>query len=421
MAQAQLEMRQLGLGTLEEGSFSAVPYTQYWPEVYAPAAQDLTGRNKHTFLRQAGRLGDFVSHVTEDVVRGGDLSNLGDYPDFLRQRKPNLLAALTAWDESLGNFNAMQDGQGDLLRAAGLLLGNNVTPEMNKTGGVVSEPNPSTVYKAFASLWRNNPIECQQPSSQLLLAAQLVHKAAWVDTDSQRQDRLFGIADSMYSRICDAGINWYDGKVLAGELRADIRFHVWGNRLREGIAHGNTAQQQHAEKELRSLMQARAASFMRAHAHIAATSKESDNQSGVLFERFVSLAVRDRILSDWQRGKDSTGFEVRQSFAHEDTSSAHLKPNPSFDIVIQHHEPKGRIRTTPVQLKLRYSGSSEGGDDAYLPGIVYVRTHGLNMTQMNGAAMLLERKYSGPNRDNQDAAPSLLDVQRQLGHLLVAA
>src|ERR1019366_8787763 len=123
---AEAEIRQSGLATLEEGHLSDAPYTGYWTDVYSPALRALKPDTKSYTYKNIEALGQFTADITQQVVREGDVQGVGTYPYIMEHVTPSLYAVLEAWDKSLGSFSAMSDGQGDLLRAAGLLIASNV-------------------------------------------------------------------------------------------------------------------------------------------------------------------------------------------------------------------------------------------------------------------------------------------------------
>jgi len=409
----------LKLGTLEQQYPDGLPYTKYWSDIYGPPAVDLD-KSARSKVR---KLSQFVSHVTETAIRGADFEGIEDFPNIMPEAEKTCGTVIKAWDAALGSFNPMTDGQGDLLRAAGLLLQNNVIPSKGEFSGV-KERDPSTVYEAFSSMFRRNPIQEQAPGKQLLLAAELVHKAGWVEPNPQRQAALFDKAETMYDRITQAEGNnrWVKGRMRAAAHGADIRFNRAMSEFEEVQRRKDVPAQHRVISKLERLMRERASNVEELYHYYKGHKGETGGEiKGLLFELFVPLAVRDIIVSDLHPGVKDTRYEVRHAFSSEDQSAAGITPRPSFDLVVQRYVDDG-IVTTPVELKIGVGrGVSEKVErKQHLEGIVLVRKEDLDPSQIYEAASALRKKYSRPgNREFHGDAEAFQDLQQDLGRRLM--
>lgn len=365
------------LPTLEQPG-ATVPYTDYWKKTF-PALLEGAGVFTVAAVDQAARLGSFMSRVSQGLIRELDLSCLNPSPGVVPlQRNPSVATGIHLWNRALGSFNQLESAQGDLLRAAGLLLEGNIDPRRGSF--VPVSGNPSDTYKAFGFLFGHNPVEVQRPTPDLLLAAELVHKAAWTETNLGRQARLFSMAEAMYSRLID-GQGPSEERFRAMQYRADIRFHAVGDSLRAAILKTNATKISALEAQAETMVVQQLGEAIQLSDWVVEnlqqiTPAERNTRHGLLGEATLALCFRARLLEE---GIERLALnEIRRAFSHEDQvlSGGSLKPNTSFDFVKQGFDLRGHIySTTPIQLKLRspktISEKRRPVDAAsYMPGIL---------------------------------------------------
>lgn len=400
------------LTTLEVPTASPAAYTHYWDELRHDHPEALAGQRD---IEKIGKLGKLIAKGSFGVVRDLDTTAAQALSQVRPEAGNSVSEAVQTWDRMLGTFNHMEEGEGDMLRAAGLVLSDNVVKNA-KDEFIPASGEPGTVYDAFVSMFENNKMEDQKSTPALLTAGQLVHKAGWVEKDPYKQTHLFDIADKIYSRIYeDASLPWQDHKFLAGQLRADIRFHAIGRNFRS-LAPGNVAARNDLAQRAVGLMREQIGNLMRMSQLMnkVKTPQEKSEWSGKMFEAFALIALRDALYIS--PDAPVVGYEVRRAFTSEDEPlNLHTgKRRDAFDLVIQKYDQSGKvIATNPVQLKLGKNSDEKGN---YRPEITYVRVTNLSPQRMMQAADNLLVAYGehdyhkgiGPLREVQATLQSTL-------------
>lgn len=168
------------------------------------------------------------------VIRDVDLYSVALLSDLKGLPQDQTISnGVADWDRTAGTGNGYSEGQGDLLRAAGLLLHANFSGKPEDFALPLTDSDE--VYQRFMGLLESNNLDQQRPSKDLLLAGQLVHMAGWVEKDEQRQEHLFAAAVAVYDRIYnDPNAVWID-RLTAGQYRADIYFEWLSQEMRESV------------------------------------------------------------------------------------------------------------------------------------------------------------------------------------------
>lgn len=379
------------LNTLEKGPATARPYTEYWSEF-----PDTIGLAKPSDIEKTRRMGRYLNDLTGYVIRGAEPHNIELYTDiFTDEPQDQTIAnAVAEWDRSVGTFNSYREGQGDLLRGAGLLL------HANFSGDPEEFSFPSTasceVYERFMSLFGNNSLKQQKPTPDLLLAGQLVHKAGLIEANPDRREHLLAASQSVYDRIYnDPDAVWID-RLTAGQYRSDIHFEWLAEEMREAVKYQDTSYLADLRDLAIDLIRESATDFQQAgrlldrakESQEAVGGYEGHEWVGFMAQVFRRIAARDMIHV---RSKPTLAarYGIRGAFEHEDRPrNLKLYPKQSFDDVVQRRDINGNIaETTPVQVWLQSyrhkprPGKEEG---AYgrIPCIVIT---GLSHYQMKGA------------------------------------
>lgn len=349
------------------------------------------------------------------VARGADPEELPSYTDQLKPSERTIEGTIERWDRAQGTFNHMEGGQGDMLRAAGLLLKDNFTGTPGEFG--VTRRGEDSVYGAFSDLLDNIDLSEQAPTPTLLLAGELIHKAAWTEPDAKRQQRLFDGAEAIYTRIYeDPKAPWQDHKFRAGQYRSDIRFHVLSAQIREAVAGGDIiGKVSNLRREAMDMLREQIGDMnemrlLALKADGANKLEERNDWAGAMFEQFIQIALRHQI---YLQGNIQTAghYEVRRAFHSEDrpvTPKISIKKQ-QFDLVVQHYDNDGNVEeTTPIQLKLRQhaderedSKTAEEEAAAYTPEILFIRVTDLTPEGMRRIGEDMVRAYVGndPKRD----------------------
>ena len=377
-----LQAKQPTPNTLEVPSALAVPYQQHWRDFRE--ANDFVNIDD---VYKVCRLGSYLGTLASQVIRGADAAHIELEPDMQTHepQEATISNAVAEWDRTTDSFNPMNEGQGDLLRAAGLLMQANFSGHPEKFGLPSTESDE--VYERFASLFGNNDLALQRPTNELLLTGQLIHKAGWIEKDENRQEQLFCMAISTYDRIyADQAAEWSD-RLLASQYRADIYFHWLDQDIRSAIAIGDRDAVEASKALAVELLKEQLADLRQMGRFVEAADNSTDGAegsdghawAGSMLESFASIAARNRmyVRSELQTAPE---YSVRRAFRHEDEPrNFKLKPRRSFDIVMQRRAADGTIvHTTPVQLKLlgrkdeHKAGSREQGYGA-IPVVVVKR------------------------------------------------
>ncbi|HUP26680.1 MAG TPA: hypothetical protein VM124_03495 [Candidatus Limnocylindrales bacterium] len=337
---------------LEEG-----PYTGYWYDF--PIAKGLTNA---TDIAKTRALGSYVGRLSQHVIREVNPHCVAIMPDMQvhEPQAQTISNAVAEWDRSAGSLNHYGDGQGDLLRGAGLLLHANHIGDHDSFG--LPDTESSEVYVRFMSLFGNNSLEQQAPTRDLLLAGQLIHKAGWVEDKADRQGQLFAAAVSVYDRIYkDPNAAWID-RLIAGQYRSDIYFDWLAEEMREAVKYQDKSHLEDLQAIAMDLIRESAADLQQTGRLLASANAleapvggwRGSEWAGFMLEGFVKLAVRD-MLHVRSKPTLAARYGVRSAFAHEDNPrNLKIWPKQSFDIVVQRRDIRGNIaETTPFQLKLR--------------------------------------------------------------------
>lgn len=305
---------------------------------------------------------------------------------------------IEAWDGALGPFNPLEGG--DLLRGAATMLC------LNQIGSLKDLPpvrvsNPKDVVEAFLDVADQLEIGHQRPSHALLVGAQMVHKAAWVEQRSSviRHRDLLGVAEKLYGRLDDPSVPWGRDKFKAAGFRQDILSHLLSDELRQTIREGENPCQQR-DKAVRLLRIGvnnllRAAEFVR----------DSDNEvakrvvSGEMSELFTSLVIRDNVLV--RSPLAGARIEVRGAYAGEDEpcEPRNRKFDTSFDSVVDIVSANGEVvKAIPLQLKLGKGGETH--PTPYHPAIkvVTLKAFGSEIMARTGRDLLRTYDHDEFNR-----------------------
>lgn len=350
--------------TFENVTAPSGDYLGFWPgyaaqhEITDPAA-----------ARKTGELASYLGRLTTHVIRENDPLRVALMPHIITRepQDPTISNSVAEWDRTLGTLNPLTDCQPDLVRAAGLLMRANFlgAPEDFQLPGTSSEH----VNARFADLVLRNPWKHQGANEDLLLTAQLIHKAALLEPNETRREEMLEIAVSAYNRLYkDRSADWQN-RLLAGQYQADIYFYWLGQEMRQARDDGDL----HHFEELRGtaieLLQEQITDLRQIGRLLNLTDIgeageseangideepfEDSGWSGFMLESFAALAVRDLVYVC--SGIDTAATRsVRRAFRHEDQPrNLKLKPKQSFDLVVQTLGHKGEvIGTSPVQLKL---------------------------------------------------------------------
>lgn len=342
-----------------EASGARRPYLDYWSDL--PERLGITGQTEE--VDKARNMADYLNRLTENVVHGADLTSVSLMPDIFSggEQLSTLANGVEEWDRSLGSLNRLGGAQGDMLRAAGLLLRDNF---MGNPGDFqLPSEGSDRVDARFIDLLSRNFWELQTPNRHLLLIGQLIHKAAWLETNPIKQDELFEWSVEAYSRLFADNAAPDLVRLMAGQYQADI-YHEW---LRQELAESligdsgicpediqDTVADLLGEQIASLRVMAKLANEERPGKLIAEKSHadEVDYWPGFMLEAFTLLALRVQLLTCHDMHRAAV-IGARRAFTHEDQPrNLRLKPKTSFDIVIQRHEHEsGEVITTPVQLK----------------------------------------------------------------------
>ena len=340
---------------LEVPGLAGLPYEKFWTEFRD--TEDLVNLDD---VRKTCQMGSYLTGLTTNVVRGAELADTELMPDICtgEPQELNISNAIAEWDRSAGTFNKYREGQGDLLRAAGLLLYSNFAgdPESFSMTGSDSDQ----VYDQFAALTENNSWESQRPTADLLLAGQLIHKAAWIEADPSRQEHLFKTAVAAYDRLYnDPDAKWSD-RLQAGQFKADIHFQWLDQDIYEAAASGDHEALKAYQDMAFQLLSEQVVDLQKIGELVDLANKQGEVDgleafwwAGFMLERFMVIATRDLIYLR-TKPDHANEYGVRSSFTHEDQPrTLKLKPKRSFDMVVQHRNVEGQIAdTTSIQFKL---------------------------------------------------------------------
>ncbi|MDB5181988.1 MAG: hypothetical protein JWP13_751 [Candidatus Saccharibacteria bacterium] len=295
--------------------------------------------------------------------------------------------AVLAWDSSLGSFNHMQYGEGDLLRGAAILL------RTNHEGGpsefpVVRIPDPKNVPEAFLDVAEQlGDMTDQKPSRALKLGSQLVHKAALVERDSARQTALLEVAGAMYGRNYRADTPWDKEKIHTGQLLADINFH----RLSQNIRSACRARQgvKAYRREAAGLLRGQAEDLLR-YEDLLDKGGQPRNLSGNAFELLTTITVRHLVyLSSDLKGDHSQIRTAFDSEEHPMHPGGTLRKR-SFDLV--HTRVTRDDHVVGSRLWQMKMGSE--GERNYHPAIDVVAARNVSMRTIFDIARSLRQVYA---------------------------
>ncbi len=362
-----LQVKQPIPNTFEVPSAQSGPYGDYWSE-FREASNFV---NLDDVLKTC-RLGSYVGALTARVVCDGQLPDFELMPD-MRTGKPQeatISNAVAAWDQAIGSFNAYHEGQPDLLRAAGLLLYANYSGDPEDF--IMTGSDSEHVSEQFMTLVGKNSWELQKPTKDLLLAGQLIHKAAWVEQEPSARETLFVTAVLAYDRLYDDTTAEWTDRLLASQYRADIRFEWLDQDLRAAKLAGDNEWLQSLQELAIELLEEQLVDLQEigrqvklADARDALTGgDEGADWAGFMLESFAAIVTRGLMYVHSEPGA-AIDYGLRRAFKHEDEpNTLKLRPYRSFDLIVQRRDTDGNfVHTTPIQLKL-LSREEEEGDNA---------------------------------------------------------
>lgn len=391
--------------TLEVPSAEGLPYEKFWAEF-----RDTENLVNLDDVKKTCQLGSYLTGLTTTVVRGAELTDIELLPDICtgEPQEVNIGNAIAEWDRSAGTFNKYQGGQSDLLRAAGLLLYNNFAddPEsFNMTGS-----DSDQVYDQFVTLTDNNSWESQKGTADLLLAGQLIHKAAWLEPDPLCQEHLFTTAIAAYEQLYnDPEAKWSD-RLQAGQFRADIRFQQLDQEIHEAGSNGDREALRDYQDIAFKLLSEQVADLQKTGELVDLANElgevdglEAFWWAGFMLEQFTVCVTRDLIYLR-TKPDHANEYGVRRAFAHEDQPrTLKLKPKRSFDMVVQHRNTEGEIKdTTSIQFKLlgrtgeKRPGDRESDYESSHVKVIYIKR--CSTDKMTKAAEALLASYEQKER-----------------------
>lgn len=302
----------------------------------------------------------------------------------------NRYQAISRWDASLGSFNHMQHGQGDLLRGAALLI------ESSHDGAagefpVVQHPNPKDTVDAFLDIaLQLGDMADLLPSREMRLGGQLIHKAALIEKEPERQSALFDVAEFVYERCYGPDTPWTADKILTGRFLHDIRFHRLSQniraavRARQGVA---TYRRQAAE-----LLRVQAQDLMQ-YKKLMDTECRRERQGiyGPASELLATIAVRhmEYVAKDpkGNHAQIRTGFDSEE---HPDNPKGMWRKR-AFDLVYTRVNQDDHVVGARMwQMKSGYHVN----EDSYHPAIDVVYMEGLPAGRMFDLAKSLRHVYA---------------------------
>lgn len=408
--------------TLEtEPSIPAQPtdYLGYW-QAERHNTDNLTLKDREQFNQLSRVLGS----LAYNGIRDPNLDALVAMPEVLREQPQDIPHVVATWDRATGSFNHMAQGQGDLLRGAGLLLQAN-RRRSAKGDFLYPEGEPEDVLAAFASIFEQNGLDDQAPTPAMLLMGQLIHKAGWAETDPKRQKTLFGMAEKVYTKLYKARGTDIDPEThfRAGEYLADIKFHNLAQRYRQAERGHDTNQLHQIKADMKQLQlnQLMDLELMGGYAQNAESDVVRRAWAGQMVEHLVMIQARhDMYLSQ----RPFSQLTIRRAFLSEDEPLERRgRPKTSFDVVIQHYDDQDRVvSTSPVQLKARQNGASpeDARSQGYVKDIQVLFINGLGTTNMLQAAEGLQQMYINKVVELK-RFPALQTVESSLQKLLPAA
>lgn len=398
------------LATIEEPVAEAPHYTEYWTELYHPVASSEAGC--HLPKSQFRLAETFLQQVSENVIRQPEWEMVQPFPQFIDEKKQSPSNMILVWDRLLGSFNPMADGQADMLGASSVLLWHNAR-EMR-----VGEAAPVQTYEAYREMFAGVDMRRQRLGPRLLVAAQLVHKAAWLEPDAVRREEYLSMAGAMYGRVNTGKSDWAEGAREAQAYLADIRHHQAAKAFRDAgvlpLAEGQRRRQQ-ATESLRQLLHRDAHNVQQLCDKYEESRNDKGPLKGFIFERFVPLLLRDTVMADLEAGAEDVVFEVRRAFRSEDKGPFERPLNPNFDMVVQRYVSHEETVTTPVQLKIGRARNKS----RYLGNIIVVRAADLSIADVRAAATELERQYGENVTPHHRKA--YVELQERLQEELLAA
>lgn len=402
---AQLKtIQEIGLGTFEQGPAAAPTkdYTEYWHTYatdYLPQLDHRPVKDELTSYQQMAR---FVGHVSENVIRSHDLTDLIEFtPKLWFSPTQHYGRALRTWDNMYGHFNTAAGSQSDLLEAANLVLQENAGLTDGRLSEFSSVMKPNSL--SLNGTLERYPVAEQDNGSELLLAGELIHKAGWLSVEHAEQQSLFGAAETIYDQLTDGPINKMS--ILASGYLQDLLFYQVHQAYRQYAADGSRRELREADQAMRLLISEAAAEVVSLCEVYDSGRGDRQVVKGLILEHFVPLLLRDTIVSDIERGdnQENEFFAVRHSFSHEDMSPSSKTIRPGFDLVVQRFFDESReIETTPIQLKFgsrdNGSRSAERSKMQYLPGIVVIKADRMSTRDVAEAADALKAKYQSGSR-----------------------
>lgn len=426
----QTTIQQIGLGTIEHWSPELSPQEQskpnydYWTDYIGtslPALGIDTPSGYDDLYKAKAIHARAVSSIVEDPT------NLSELEAVHNGSRINVFStAIRQWSDEFGNFNSRVDAKETFIKAASLMLQEQIGAWSGKAYTFTNPILPEEL--GVGALSKRIGTVPSQGLRYVLLAGELIHKSAWLERDDpEGQFRKFSMALDMYQRVIKASRlhkqEFGPDAVRATQNSVDIKFYLAQKRYRENAKYGSASDAKNALSHMRQLI-AKETSYLSDY-YAAAWKRGTDGGfGGGLTEKIVPLLIRDAIVNsiELEEADESEFFAVRSAFLHEDVSPpSHKMPKAGFDMVIQRVIEGAGIVTTPVQIKSRKFNSDEKSE-TYLPGIITVTSNGINVHDMNLTIGALKKKYSG-NR-HKDVIQSINPVsefrQRLVEGLLAA-
>jgi hypothetical protein len=345
----------LGAPSQAEGT-----YLNYWPQQLA-ADPD---------LKSAAILAQFAIEGSHFVKAPDNLYSSG---------------YVETWDRKLGSFNPMAEAAGDLLYGATYILQVNGRGRIGARS-VRKQTSIPAITDAFLFMAdRLGDLETQAPTHSLLIAGEMVCKAAWATDDFSLRDDLMHVGGQIFARIhqgdgpatketIDAGVRW-----------TDVQLYELSPTIRQACRKGEDVRPY--QQRVAQLLYDQAGDLLRIP-HIPDYRQARGGMGGHMFDHLGLNIVRRAILlhSDIQ----SNFPEARAAYTSEDRplEPDERKVESKFDIVLLTKDTWGNVLSTePWQLKL-----GEGAYQRsipYHPAIKMISTNGLSVAAMKDAAHAL--------------------------------
>lgn len=293
------------------------------------------------------------------------------------------------WDRNLGPFNPMPHALPDLLYGATYILQVNARERVRgrEVRAQTTEENVADAFLMMAD--QQGDMEKQRPTHSLLVAGEMVCKAAWSSDDMEVRDELMQTAGVIFARLHEDDGPATKMTIEAGQRLADIQLRELSQQIRlscrigEDVKPLQVAAARILEGQLSDLLRMPfIPDYLTPHGGLG----------GHMFEQLGLNEIRRAIYLDPNIQDDH--LEVRVAYGGEDRprQPEERKEDSAYDIVLLTANNRGDILGTEA-LQLKQGNGAIERERPYHPDIKVIIGRNITTAIMTDVAYTQRKMY----------------------------